>query len=123
MDAPKRTCRHCHRRAANRARGLCFACHSQPAVRALYPPTSPTHRRGVPDTHSPRPLPATATTAGPGSRAKVAVLEQRAAQRLTLWHDDDAAESDERRTKWHEDRRGGGVVTRVYRDPFPGERE
>lgn len=33
-------CRHCRRRKANRARGLCWTCDQTPAVRALYPVTS-----------------------------------------------------------------------------------
>lgn len=30
-------CRHCRRRMGTRARGLCTACHRDPAVRAQYP--------------------------------------------------------------------------------------
>lgn len=33
-------CRHCKRRKATRARGLCFACYFAPAIRVLYPPGS-----------------------------------------------------------------------------------
>jgi hypothetical protein len=33
-------CRHCHKHAVNRPRGLCWPCWYIPGVRALYPSTS-----------------------------------------------------------------------------------
>ena len=37
MPNPKKTCRHCHKRPAWRPRGLCWSCHRNTAIRALYP--------------------------------------------------------------------------------------
>lgn len=83
-------CRHCKRVRSNRPRGLCWSCYYTPGVRELYPSTSKFARRGVDDFNGKAALPATATKALPGSADKVAVLEERAGLRQSLWHPDDA---------------------------------
>ena len=83
-------CRHCLRANVNRPRGLCWCCYYAPGVRALYPSTS-RYARGVIDTYAPAPLDAAPTTAYPGSAAKLAVLERRAALGLALFHPQDEA--------------------------------
>jgi len=83
-------CRHCHQSNVNRPRGLCWSCYYTPGVRELYPSTSKFARRGVGDFNgrcSPAALP---TAALPGTPEKVLVLEERARQRQSLWHPDDA---------------------------------
>ena len=78
-------CRHCGRKA-NRPRGLCWTCYYTPAVSDRYPSTSKFC------THKPEELlaclgpAAWPTAAPPGSREKVAVLSDRAGDRLELWH-------------------------------------
>ena len=83
-------CRHCNRTNANRPRGLCWTCYYTPGIRELYPSTSKFARRGVDDFNGAARLPAAPTEAPPGSPEKVAILEQRARQRLALWHPGDA---------------------------------
>jgi hypothetical protein len=92
----RRVCRHCARCAATRPRGLCWACFNDPAVRVLYP-THPTLGRtgvGLSSARS-RELPAEPTAAPPGTDDKMAVLEQRAAEGVCLWHPADARCADE----------------------------
>ena len=82
-------CRHCNKVKSNRPRGLCWSCYYRPGVRALYPSTSKFARRGIGDFNGRAPLPAP-TSALPGTPEKIAVLEQRARLRQSLWHPDDA---------------------------------
>src|SRR5262245_284257 len=84
-------CRHCKRVRSNRPRGLCWSCYYTPGVRELYPSTSKFARRGVDDFNGRAALPAAPTQAPPGSPEKVAVLEERARLRQSLWHPDDAS--------------------------------
>jgi hypothetical protein len=79
-------CRHCHRAPANRPRGLCWTCYYTPGLRDLYPSTSKFGRRGLDDFNGEAPLPLAPTRARPGSPEKVAVLEERARLRQSLWH-------------------------------------
>lgn len=83
-------CRHCQRVQANRPRGLCWSCYYKPGVRELYPSTSKFARRGVGDFTGQSRLPLQPTDALPGSPEKVAVLEERARLRVSLWHPNDA---------------------------------
>src|SRR5689334_19756437 len=83
-------CRHCKKVRSNRPRGLCWSCYYTPGVREQYPSTSKFARRGVSDFNGATQLAAKATTALPGSDAKVAVLAERARLGLSLWHPGDA---------------------------------
>jgi hypothetical protein len=83
-------CRHCNCVRANRPRGLCWSCYYRPGVRDLYPSTSKFARRGIDDFTGKAALPSGPTRALPGSPEKVAVLEQRARLRQSLWHPLDA---------------------------------
>ncbi len=83
-------CRNCHKSKPNRPRGLCWSCYYAPGVRDRFPSTSKFARRGVGDYNGKSPLPPFATPALPGSPEKVAILEQRARMRLSLWHPSDA---------------------------------
>jgi hypothetical protein len=83
-------CRHCHRVPVNRPRGLCWSCYYTPGLRELYPSTSKFARRGVTDFNGRAVLPPHPTGAMPGSPEKIAVLEQRARSRQSLWHPEDA---------------------------------
>lgn len=80
-------CRHCEKNKCNRTRGLCWRCFYTPGVRDLYPSTSKFARiSGVglgqlALAELPEP-----TSALPGSIEKVAVLAERAARGLALWH-------------------------------------
>ncbi len=79
-------CRHCGQRNSNRPRGLCWTCYYLPGVRERYTVLGKFARRGVPDFNG-RVISATEPTrAKPGSPEKVAVLEQRARLRQSLWH-------------------------------------
>ncbi len=83
-------CRHCQRSRVNRPRGLCWTCYYKPGVRDQYPSTSKYARRGVSDRTGRAPMPPNPTWARPGSPEKVAILEERARQRMALWHPADA---------------------------------
>jgi hypothetical protein len=83
-------CRHCHTHRSNRPRGLCWTCYYTPGVRARFPSTSKFARRGLDDFNGRAPLPAEPTCAPPGSAEKVAILEQRARLKMSLWHPHDA---------------------------------
>ena len=87
-DVIRARCRHCPRLAA-RPRGLCFGCHKDLAVRAMYPSTSKFARRGVGVTGS-YALPAEPTTAAAGSWEKVGVLAARAEAGVCLFHPGDS---------------------------------
>jgi len=69
---------------------LCWTCYQTLDIRSRYPTVSKFGRRGVLDFYGSGKLPALPTRAAPGSFEKVAVLEQRASRRETLWHPDDA---------------------------------
>lgn len=80
-------CRHCTKNFATRSRGLCASCFADQRLRALYKPKT-TNRRDR--RHRVPPAPES-TDAPPGSLAKVAVLERRAALRVELFHPDDVS--------------------------------
>ncbi len=97
-------CRHCKRRLAARGkRGLCFADHCDPAIRALYPSESKFSSRwtwhGIPDTERVPPPPDRPTSATPGTEAKLLVLTERARRGRSLWHPYDARVDDEGRRR------------------------
>ena len=83
-------CQHCQRRPISRPRRLCWGCYYAPGVRGKYPSTSKFGRRGVGNFNGNAPLPAFPTPALPGSPEKLAVLEERAQMKQTLWHPADA---------------------------------
>lgn len=83
-------CRHCNAAPISRPRRLCWACYYRPGVRDLYPSTSKFGRRGVGNFNGSPPLAPFPTAAVPGSAEKLAVLEERARLRLSLWHPSDA---------------------------------
>lgn len=83
-------CRHCQRASANRPRGLCWSCYYTPGLRDRYPSTSKYAHRGVGNFLGKAPLPQFPTAARPGTAEKVAILEQRAKLRQSLWHPSDA---------------------------------
>jgi hypothetical protein len=82
-------CRHCQKSKVNRPRGLCWSCYYRPGVRDKYPSTSKFARRGVGNFCGLAPLPPCPTSFPPGSPEKVAILAERARQKLSLWHPDD----------------------------------
>jgi hypothetical protein len=83
-------CRHCRSAPISRPRRLCWSCYYKPGVRELYPGNSKFGRRGVGNFSGNAPLPAAPTKAVPGTAEKVAVLEQRAEMKESLWHPEDA---------------------------------
>src|SRR5260370_16953181 len=83
-------CRHCGRHWVNRPRGLCWSCYYTPGVRARYPSTSKFARQGIGNGNRLAPLPTVPTVARPGSSEKVAVMEERARRRQSLWPPQDA---------------------------------
>jgi len=91
LDPSRPACRACGVRNANKCRQLCWGCYYRPGVRDRFPPLpGKFNNRGVPDGNGARPLPASPTAALPGSPEKVAVLEERARVRQSLWHPADA---------------------------------
>jgi hypothetical protein len=86
-------CRHCQRAQVNRPRGLCWSCYYTPGLRELYPSQSKFGRRGLSDFNGTPVLPPVPTRAMPGTPEKVAVLEERARLRQSLWHPEDAPAS------------------------------
>jgi len=85
-----RMCRHCWRAPVSRSRGLCWSCFYTPVVRDLYEAFAGSGRRGVRDSMGQRPLPQTPVAHAPGSPEKIAELELRAAQGVSLFHPEDA---------------------------------
>jgi len=86
-------CQHCQQAPISRPRKLCWVCYYTPGVRDLYPSTSKFGRRGVANFNGRSPLPTFPTNARPGSPEKVAVLEERARLKQSLWHPDDATDT------------------------------
>ncbi len=82
-------CRHCQRSKVNRPRGLCWSCYYRPGIRDRYPSASKFARRGLGNFYASAPLPSP-TAALPGSLEKLAVLEERARLKQSLFHPDDA---------------------------------
>jgi hypothetical protein len=83
-------CRHCSKCKVNRPRGLCWSCYYTPGVKELYPSTSKYARRGVGNFTGNAPIADAPTTAPPGSPEKLAILEQRAKLKQSLFHPADA---------------------------------
>jgi hypothetical protein len=83
-------CRHCSRQKVNRPRGLCWSCYYTPGVKDLYVSDSPHARRGIGLGDTDRPLPPVPTATAPGTPERLAVLEQRARDRLAIFHPADA---------------------------------
>lgn len=83
-------CRNCTKSKVNRPRGLCWSCYYTPGVKERFPSTSKYARRGVGNFSGNAPLPPAPTTAVPGTPEKLAVLEQRAKMKLSLFHPADA---------------------------------
>lgn len=81
-------CRHCNKSTATRPRGLCWSCHNNQAVRAMYPSTSKFASRGFGVSNDARPLPEP-TDVMPGTPDKVAVLRSRAESGQQLFHEAD----------------------------------
>jgi hypothetical protein len=81
-------CRHCSRRPASRARGLCNPCHKDRGVRALYPDgrANPGHAA---DRYGPS-RPPEPTAAVPGSEERLRVLMGRAERGEAMKHPADA---------------------------------
>jgi hypothetical protein len=82
-------CRHCQRAPVNRPRGLCWVCYYTPGLKNQYPSTSKFGRRGLDDFYGELPLATLPTRALPGSHEKIAVLQERALCRQSLWHPED----------------------------------
>jgi len=82
-------CQHCQQAPVSRPRRLCWVCFYTPGVRERYPSMSKFGRRGIGNFNGRTPLPTCATYAVPGSAEKVAVLEERARLKQSLWHPDD----------------------------------
>lgn len=89
-------CRHCKREPVTRPRGLGWKCFYAPGVRGLYPSTSIYARRGTANFFHEAPLPSFATQARPGTPAKMAVMQVRAALGQAIHHPDDSAAVDVR---------------------------
>jgi hypothetical protein len=83
-------CQHCRKAPASRPRQLCWVCYYAPGVRGLYPSTSKFARRGLGNFFARSPLPAFPTSAAPGSPEKIAVMQERARLKQSLWHPEDA---------------------------------
>lgn len=82
-------CRHCQRRPAHQARGLCFRCYEDRVIRCQYPADN-SGRRGVGNFTGWQPLPAEPVPHPPGTPAKVAAMAARAEAGEQLWHPEDA---------------------------------
>lgn len=89
-------CRHCKQKTCNRPRGLCWTCFYNAEVRKLYECYSSDKyaRRGILDKNGHTSAPGEPTDALPGSAEKIAVLAERAARGLSLWHPLDSRDDD-----------------------------
>ncbi len=89
MSQPQ--CRHCSRPKVNRPRGLCWDCYYAPGVRDQYPVVDmASNRRGHSNGYRVTAIADEPTTTLPGTAERLAVLEQRAASGMSLWHPRDA---------------------------------
>ena len=86
-------CRHCGRVGRPRARRLCYGCYEAPRVRAMYPPVFTTRTgavfdmaAAVPDYNGASELPDPDPGLVPGTEAKIAAMEARAAKGQSLFH-------------------------------------
>ena len=86
MTEPRKFCRHCARRVACRAAGLCWACSRALEIRALYSPRAAVLHVD----HGGRLLPAEPTDACPGTPRKLEVLRSRVERNQQLYHPLDA---------------------------------
>ena len=86
-----RVCSHCQSNKVNRPRGLCWGCYYTPGVKEMYGGTSKFRSVGVGHGNGGYAMP-TPTPHRPGTPEKQAVLAERAAAGLRLWHPDDASE-------------------------------
>ena len=107
------TCRHCSRSKVNRPRGLCWSCYYTPGVKEQFPSTSKYARRGVGNFTGNAPLPATPTTAVPGTPEKMAILEQRARLNQAIFHPEDARYEGDPRPLEFLRRRGAKPATSI----------
>jgi hypothetical protein len=84
-------CRHCGKGPGRRPRrrGLCAACHSDPAVRRRYPPKPSGRAAYQQQADDPPPLPERPTVCPPGSDSKIAVMQSRARLGTALFHPGD----------------------------------
>lgn len=90
-DRGKTICRHCDRDRYIEGRGLCGRCYKTPAIRAVYPMLRDVLPRGRAPEAAPSGIDPHAPTAHPpGSPEKEAVLKERAAAGLPLFHRGDA---------------------------------
>lgn len=84
-------CRHCQRERKSIKRGLCWKCWYTPGVRELYPSTSKHAKRGVgvggANSYA---MPASPTSALPGTPEKVEELCKRALMGTAIFHPEDA---------------------------------
>lgn len=84
-------CAHCGKGRINRPRGLCWNCYYTPGVKELHPSTSKYAKRGIGNGQNfDPPFPAQPTTHAPGTPGKLALLEQRAKDRVAIFHPADA---------------------------------
>jgi hypothetical protein len=84
------SCLHCGRDETSSGRGLCLQCHKTPAVRCLYQRMQAGSSFGLAIDNCEPPLPDQPTEALAGSAKKVAILVERAARGVALWHPEDA---------------------------------
>jgi hypothetical protein len=82
-------CRHCRKSVVTRPRGLCWSCYYRPGVKQLYPSMSKYARHGEGNATGPHPLPASPTSAAPGSAEKLGVLAERVRRGESLFHPGD----------------------------------
>lgn len=83
-------CRHCQARPAGRARKLCWTCHTDLAVRDMYPLTIRVNTSHVGLGADGR-LPDEPTSARPGTEAKIVAMQARAELGQCLHHPADAS--------------------------------
>lgn len=83
-------CRHCGKEPATRPRGLGWTCYYTDGVKEQYPPTSPHANAGVGNISGGHALAAEPTQHPPGSPGKIAVMQERVAAQVSLFHPGDA---------------------------------
>lgn len=88
-------CQHCNTDRYIKGRGLCYFCYSKPAIKSMYSPK--TNQRDIQmtcsragDFYGGYHPPAKPTPAMPGTEAKMQALAERVANRVALWHHQDA---------------------------------
>ena len=91
---PRKPCRHCGHKYANRPKGLCWRCYHTRSIRYMYEKNYGGGGLGCyeyADIYGGYELPERPTSSPPGSEEKIQTMAERFAAKRRLWHPLDQA--------------------------------